>query len=228
MNRKLLPIAMTLLFASLALAQAQPAATPTNASVTATGASGTNVGVIDIQQAIAASNEGQRDFGALEKKFEPKRTELNNLNTEIDNLKKQLNTQGPQMNEEARGTLVKQIDSKQKSLQRALEDAQADFQAQQNEILNRVGQKMMDTAVKFAQAHSIGVIIDASNPQSGVLWASEGMNITKPVVDAYNVTSGVPAPPTPAASAPKPSTGAVTPKPVAPKPATTTPPKKPS
>src|SRR5690242_8707116 len=147
MNRKFLPLAMTLLFAGLALAQAQPAAA-TNASV-ATGAAGTNVGVIDIQQAIGASNEGQRDLGALEKKFEPKRTELNNLNTEIDNLKKQLNTQGPQMNEEARGNLVKQIDSKQKSLQRALEDAQADFQAQQNEIVNRIGQKMMDTAVKF-------------------------------------------------------------------------------
>jgi outer membrane protein len=224
---------MTFLFAGFVLAQAQPAAQPaaatTNASVPATGTStGTVVGVIDIQQAIAASNEGQRDFGTLEKKFEPKRTELNSLNTEIDNLKKQLNTQGPQMNEEARGNLVKQIDSKQKSLQRALEDAQADFQAQQNEILNRIGQKLMDTAVKYAQAHSIGVIIDASNPQSGVLWASEHMNITKPVVDAYNVASGVPAPPTPAASSPKPSTGAVTPKPITPKPATTTPPKKPS
>ena len=79
---------MTLLFAGLAVAQAQPAAA-TSASVpaTATGASnGTNVGVIDIQQAIGASNEGQRDFGALEKKFEPKRTELSSANTEIDNL----------------------------------------------------------------------------------------------------------------------------------------------
>lgn len=223
---------MTLLFAGLAVAQAQPAAA-TNASVpaTATGASnGTNVGVIDIQQAIGASNEGQRDFGALEKKFEPKRTELSNANTEIENLKKQLSTQGDKLNEEARNKLVKEIDAKQKNLQRALEDAQADFQAQQNEILNRIGQKMMDTAIKYAQAHAIGVIIDASSPQSGVLWANEGMNITKPVVDAYNVSSGVPAQPATSAlpSAPRPSTGAVAPKTTTPpKPATTTP-KKPS
>jgi hypothetical protein len=74
------------------------------------------------------------------------------------------------------------------------------------------------------------VIIDASSPQSGVLWASEGMNITKPVVDAYNVASGVPAQPgaTTPPAAPKPSTGAVTPKPTTPKPATSTTPKKPS
>lgn len=231
MTRKFLPLVLlTLLFAGLALAQAQPAAA-TNTSAPATGTSnGTLLGVIDIQQAIGASNEGQRDFGALEKKFEPKRTELTSLQTEIENLKKQLSTQGDKLNDETRGNLVKQIDTKQKSFQRQMEDAQADFQAQQNEILNRIGQKMMDTAVKYAQAHQIGVIIDASNPQSGVLWANEGMNITKPVVDAYNATSGVPAPtPSAASAAPKPSTGAVTPKPVTPKPATTTtPPKKPS
>jgi outer membrane protein len=233
MTRKYLPIAlMTLLFAGLAVAQAQPAAA-TSASVpaTATGASnGTNVGVIDIQQAIGASNEGQRDFGALEKKFEPKRTELSGANTEIDNLKKQLSTQGDKLNEDARNKLAREIDAKQKNLQRSLEDAQADFQAQQNEILNRIGQKMMDTAIKYAQAHAIGVIIDASSPQSGVLWANEGMNITKPVVDAYNVASGVPAQPATSAvpSGPRPSTGATTPRTTTPpKPATTTP-KKPS
>ena len=231
MTRKFLPLVLlTLLFAGLALAQAQPAAA-TNTSAPATGTSnGTQVGVIDIQQAIGASNEGQRDFGALEKKFEPKRTELTSLQTEIENLKKQLSAQSDKLNDETRGNLVKQIDTKQKSFQRQMEDAQADFQAQQNEILNRIGSKMMETAVKYAQTHQIGVIIDASSPQSGVLWANEGMNITKPVVDAYNVTSGVPAPtPSAASAAPKPSTGAVTPKPVTPKPATTTtPPKKPS
>jgi len=232
MTRKFLPFAtIALLFAGLAFAQAQPAATNASVPATATGASnGTNVGVIDIQQAIGASNEGQRDFGALEKKFEPKRSELNSMNTDIENLKKQLSTQGDKLNEEARNNLVKQIDSKQKSLQRSLEDAQADFQAQQNEIMNRIGQKMMDTAVKFAQGHQIGVIIDASSPQSGVLWASEGMNITKPVVDAYNVASGVPAPANPNPAVGKPSTGAVTPKSTTPatKPATTATPKKPS
>jgi outer membrane protein len=232
MTRKFLPLALSaLLFAGVALAQAQPAAAATNASVPATGTStGNNVGVIDIQQAILATNEGQRDFNALEKKFEPKRTELAAANTEIENLKKQLQTQGDKLNDEAKNNLVKQIDSKQKNLQRSLEDAQADFQAQQNEIFNRIGQKLMDTAVKYAQGHAIGVIIDASTPQTGVLWASEGTNITKPIVEAYNATSGVPPQAAPAGGAPKPSTGAITPKPVAPatKPAGTTVPKKPS
>ena len=120
MTRKFLPFVLTmLLFAGLALAQA-PSAAATNTSVPATtGASnGTNVGVIDIQQAIMATNEGQRDFSALEKKCEPKRTELNNANTEIEGMKKQLQTQGDKLNDEAKNKLVRDIDSKQKNLQR--------------------------------------------------------------------------------------------------------------
>jgi len=45
-----------------------------------------------------------------------------------------------------------------------------------------------------------------------VLYASESTNITKQVIDAYNVKSGVPAPPAQPA-------GAAAPAPAAPKPA---------
>ncbi len=94
-----------------------------SATPIAAGPGGVKVGIIDIQQAIIGTNEGARDFEALQKKFEPRRTELANLNTEIENLKKQLNTQGDKMNEEAHASLVKTIESKQKSLQRSAEDA---------------------------------------------------------------------------------------------------------
>src|SRR5271167_1242588 len=80
-------------------AATSPAST---AASSAAPSGGSKIGTIDMQGAIAGSNEGQRDFEALNKKFEPRRTELQNLNTEIENLKKQLNTQGDKMNEEAR------------------------------------------------------------------------------------------------------------------------------
>jgi outer membrane protein len=48
-----------------------------------------------------------------------------------------------------------------------------------------------------------------------VLYASESTNITKQVIDAYNLKSGVPAPPAqPAAAAPAPAHPAATKPPV--------------
>lgn len=222
-----------------ALAQAdQPAATsatPPNApsaaaAAPAVGPTGTKVGTINIEQAIFASNEGQRDFQALTKKFEPKQNELKGLADEIDSLKKQLNAQQDKLNDESRDKLVKQIEGKQKSFDRASQDAQEDFQNQQGEIGNRILTKMAPVIQKFVVDNGYGLLIDTSQPwpRGPVIVAGPSMDITQHVVEAYNTISGVAAPP--ASSTPakpvKPGAGAGT-KPAAPasKPATTTPPK---
>jgi outer membrane protein len=75
--------------------------------------------------------------------------------------------------------------------------------------------------VKYSEENGFGMIVDTSKPwpQSNVLWWGQAVDITKAVVDAYNVQSGVAAPATPGAAkppAPKPSTGAA-PKPTTPK-----------
>jgi outer membrane protein len=199
--------------AAPAAAATSPAAPATSTITTGTG---TKLGTINIEQAVIGTNEGQRDFAALQKKLEPKQSELKAQNDELDGLQKQLQTQGDKLNEEARASLVKQIETKKKSFDRAVQDAQEDAQNQQKEIFQRILQKMAPVIVKHAQDSGFGMIVDTSNPwpQSPILWYGEGGDITKAVVDLYNVQSGVPAPA---------ATGAATkpaaPRPAAPKPA---------
>jgi len=190
-------------------------AAPTAPDATTIPGGGSRIGTINIEQAIFASNEGQRDFEALSKKLEPKQTELKGQSDEVESLKKQLNTGGDKMTEEARGTLVKQIEQKQKALERSVQDARDDAQSQQNEIAQRILQKMAPVIVKYAGDKGFGVIVDTSNPwpQGPVLWAAPSVDITKAVIDAYNVQSGVPAPPKPAT---KPATSGTVTKPAAP------------
>lgn len=179
---------------------AQTAAAPA-ASVPAGPA---KIGIIDIQKAIVATNEGQRDLKALQTKFEPKQNELQGQNKEVSDLQNQLKTQGDKLNPDALATLQKQIDAKQKSLQRNFEDAQTDFQGQQNDIVNRIGQKLMESLDKYAKANGFTVILDVSSPQSPVLWANSATDVTAAIVEQYNAASGVPAQAA-AAGAPKPA-----------------------
>jgi outer membrane protein len=218
--RVLLAIAVTLTFS--ALAQTGSAATPSSAAAapatnpagsapaTTTGPTGaTKVGTINIQEAIFGSNEGQKEIQALQKKFEPKQAELKSQNDELESLKKQLNTQGDKLNEDAAGNLKKQIETKQKSFDRNVQDAQEEFGSQQQDIASKILQKMAPMIVKYSQENGFGMIVDTSKPwpQSNVLWWGEAIDITKPVVEAYNVQSGVAAPTPPAgATAPKPTT----------------------
>jgi len=217
---------------------ASPAAVPNapSAASAAPAATGTKVGSINIELAVSACNEGQRDLGALSTKLGPKQTELKTMSDEIDGLKKQLTDQGPKMNDEARGTLTKQIEAKQKLFERNVQDAREEAQSQQGEIMQRILQKMAPVIVKYATDNGFGMIIDTSQPwpQGPVVWYGQAVDITQPVVEAYNVKSGVPAPPPASAGATKPAAGATKPaatpgtKPAAApatKPPATTPPK---
>src|SRR5713226_8715858 len=218
MTSKLLRILLgsTVFFTITALAQTGSAAAPSGASPTstspaasvpATGATtGTRVGTINIEGAIFGTNEGRRDFEALQKKLEPKQNELKSQNDELEALKKQLSTQGDKLNEEALGNLRKQIETKQKSFDRSVQDAQEEAGNQQNDIAQRILQKMAPMIVKYAQDNGFGMIVDTTKPwpQSPVLWYGEAVDITTPIVEAYNTQSGVPAPASTGA-APKPT-----------------------
>jgi outer membrane protein len=172
-----------------AMAQGGGATTPSTPLVLPT-----RIGTISIQSAIVATNDGQKDLQVLEKKFDPKKNELKSLSDEIDSLKKQLGTQGPKLNDETRANLGRQIDNKQKALGRAQEDAQNDFTEQENEIVQRILQKLLPVVEKYAKDNGISLVMDGSKPwpEWPVLWASPSVDITKAVVDIYNLQSGTP------------------------------------
>lgn len=220
-----------------AFAQTDPAAgaaappnAPSAAAATAPRNTGSRIGTLNVEQAIFASNEGRRDVDALVKKFEPKQNELKGLADEIDSLKKQLSAQQDKLNEESRDKLVKQIESKQKSFDRASQDAQEDFRNQQQEIASRILGKMAPLIQKYVGDNGYGLLLDSSQPwpQGPVIVSGPSIDITQAIVEAFNVQSGVPAP-APSSSTPAKPKPASTPasKPAAPatKPATTTPPK---
>ncbi|MGB9406240.1 MAG: OmpH family outer membrane protein, partial [Terracidiphilus sp.] len=66
------------------------------------------------------------------------------------------------------------------------------------------------------------LVLDVSQQQTPVLYVNNGYIITKAVIDAYNLKSGVPAPPAqPTAQSPNPQTGAPRPTTAAPNPTRT-------
>jgi outer membrane protein len=209
-------------FSLMAVAQTAPAAgtaaSKPNPPASGAALTGTKIGTLNIEQAIFASNEGRRDFETLTKKFEPKQAELKGMNDEIEGLKKQLNTQGDKLNDDAKNVLVKQIESKQKSFERTSQDAQEEFNNQRNEIAGKILAKLAPIIQKYVVDNGYGLLLDTSQPwpQGPVIVSGATMDITQPIVEAYNVQSGV-APPAAGGTAPKSAKPAV---PTATRPAT--------
>lgn len=194
------PAIVALLASGLALSAA--AQTPASAAAP-------KVAVIEFQAAVTSTNEFQRDFGDVQKKFEPQRTQLKALSDEVETLTKQLQTQGSTLSDAARAEKAKTIDDKKKQAQRLLEDSQNDYQQALQEAFGKVAAKVDQLLQSYAKEQGYTLVIDATEQQQQapmVLYAAPTSDITKTIVDAYNVKSGVPAPAAQPPAAPTPHT----------------------
>jgi outer membrane protein len=153
------------------------------------------IAVIAFQAAVAQTNEGQRNFADLQKKYSPKREQLRTLAEEIDTETKQLQAQGDKLSEAVLASRTKAIEDKKKQLQRDSEDAQNDFKQEMQEIFNTLASKVGDVLTSYEQQQGYTLVLDYAQQQSPVLYAQPSTDITKAIIDAYNVKSGVPAPP---------------------------------
>jgi outer membrane protein len=182
----------------------------------------TKVGIIHIQSAIIATKDGQKAAADLQNKFDPKKKSLEAKQSEIASLQGELAKGSNTMAETRRLELTRQIDQKTKDLNRSTEDAQAEFEVEQNKLLQDLGGKLMAVIDKYARDNGFALILDVSSPQTPVLFAANGVDITKEIVELYdkNAPSTLPPAPKPAAAvpaAPKPTAPAA-PKPAAAKP----------
>jgi outer membrane protein len=189
-----------------AFAQAAPVASAKPVPATGT----TKVAVINFQAAVAKTNEFQRDLADLRKKYDPREQSLQQLNDKVEALKKQLQGSGATLTDAERQAKLKEIDDDTKQLQRGAQDLQNDEQSDGQETFQQVGQKVFNTLSKYAKEKGFGLVLDAGQQNSPVLWLTPSTDITEEVTAAYNAASGVPAPvpaaPTPNPTAKKPAT----------------------
>jgi outer membrane protein len=196
-------ILATLLASGFILGSA--AQTPPSAAPTSTAPAGPNkIAVIAFQVAVAQTNEGQRNFSDLQKRYLPRETELKTRNDEIENLTKQLQTQGATLSEADRASKARTIDEKKKKLDRDAEDLRNEGGQEANQMYNTLASKVYDVLASYAQQQGYSLVLDVSQQQNPILFALPNTDITKPVVEAYNIKSGVPAPPAQPAAAPAP------------------------
>ncbi|QMV18661.1 OmpH family outer membrane protein [Granulicella sp. 5B5] len=196
--------------ATSTLAAQAPAAAPAAAAV-APQAVPAKIAIIAFEEAVVRTNEGQRAVADIQKKYEPKKSQIDTQAKEVDTLKAQLQALPANAPDDQRATLIKNIDTKEKNLQRDAEDAQNSYQSDLQEAYGKVAQKVGGEAVKYVQANGFTLLLNVGGNQQAanpVLWALPETDITQAVVNAYNKVSGIAAPPP---SAPVPARRPATP-----------------
>ncbi len=200
MNRSL-PLALALAAAIVTpglVAQTTPPAATAPAPV-APQAVPAKVAIIAFQQAVVATNEGQRALADLQKKYEPQKSRIEGEGAEVNSLRQQLQALPAATPDEERANRERVIDTKEKQLQRDEEDASNAYQGELQQAYGKVAQKVGNTALKYVQDNGFTLLLNAGGgSQQGidpVLWAQPTTDVTQAVVNAYNTSSGIAAPP---------------------------------
>lgn len=197
------PLAFVLTLASgmvLSAAAQSPAAPAT------TPAAPVKIAVIEFQTVVVQTNEFQRNMADLQKKYDPQREQLKALSDQIDTMTKQLQGQGTTLSAAERASQASAIETKKKQLDRDAQDAQSQFQQDMQSMFTSVAAKVYGVMSDYVKQNGYTLVLDASQQQTPILYSVDSSNITKAVLDAYNVKSGIPAQAAvPAAPMPKPA-----------------------
>ncbi len=171
----------------------------------ATAPVATKVGVINIQAAIANSAEGKLAAAELQSQFAPRQSELQNVQRQMEDDQTRLRTGQSTLSDEEKARLSRESELLGRTFQRKSQDAQDDYTAAQQDVVARIGRKLMDVLEKYSKENGYTVVLDSSGQQSAVLFWATQIDITQEIVRLYDQTYPVKT--------------AVTSKPAAPKPA---------
>jgi outer membrane protein len=177
------------------------------------------IGIVSMQGALAGTKDGQKANQELETKFSPKQKEFETRRNEIAQLQDQYNKGGTVMSDEKRNALAREIDEKKKRLDRDVQDANDEYTADQQRLLQNLGQRVLAVIDKYAKDNGYTLVLDDSNPSTPIVYAASATDITQDIISLYDKSSvnGGPAVPPPS-TAGKPATPPAKPGPPGAKP----------
>lgn len=162
---------------------------PVLAWAQAPAASGGKIGVIALQEAIGTTAEGKKAFEDIQKKYEPRRQDLQRQQQEITALTDQLQRQAATLSDDERARLTRELEDKQKIFKRANEDATADFQADNQDTFRRLASKMVRILNEYARQNGFVLIVDQA--QIPVYYVAEEIDLTEQMIKRYDAANPV-------------------------------------
>jgi len=153
----------------------------------------TKVGVIDVQRAVASTEDGLRAQATLKKLFDSRQQELNKKQTDLQRQREEIDKQAKVLPKEA---LTKRIDDWQKQmmdLQAVFLEYNKELEKKQKELTDPVFEKILQIVKRIATGENIDVVLDKAT----VAYVRTDLDLTDKAIQMYN-SGGAGAPAAPA------------------------------
>lgn len=127
---------------------------------------------------------------SLEREFQPRQTELNNMQTRLKTLADDIQKLSGANVVDPNTIRTKQEEAEQlqRDMKRKKEDADAAFQKRYETVVSPISQDIGKSLTEFANTRGITMILDISKLAPAVLTVSPGMDVTQAFIAEYNRT----------------------------------------
>src|SRR5687767_1797847 len=168
--------------------QPRPAATPGATAPSTVSVPDSKVALID-SSAFADEKQGIVKFVTALKRvnaeFQPRQTELQNLQQQIEKAKSDLQKAAPVQDAKVTQQQQDKIAVMETDFKRKGEDAQAAFNKRLEEVLGPIYEDIGKALDGFAKARGITLILDVTKVQ-GIVSAADAMDITRAFITEFN------------------------------------------
>ncbi|MHB8607557.1 MAG: OmpH/Skp family outer membrane protein [Candidatus Acidiferrales bacterium] len=160
------------------------------------------VAIVNLRGAIGSTAEGKQASAELQSQFAPRSAEIDNLTKQINDLQQKLQAGQGKLSQDEETRLTAEGQRLTQRLDRRRTDFQEDASAAQQDVLERIGRKMVDVMDRYARENGFSVVLDTSGQNSPILYASDQINITQEIVRLYDQAYPVKTGAAPAAAKP--------------------------
>ena len=157
------------------------------------------VAVIDVQRVLANSAAGKTASERLKKMQEDRMTRAKQMDDEIQKLDSDINTKKLSLSEDKLSEMTKQLSDRKIAAQRFAQDAEREMGEARDRALMELENKIKPVIDQIGKEQGLAAIFNKF--ESGLVYASDAIDITDVVIKRFNETPGN----TPAASNTTPS-----------------------
>ncbi len=150
------------------------------------------VAVVDVQKVLTQSTAGKAAYEKLKKMQEDRLARAKSMDDEMKKLESDLNTKRISLAEDKLAEMTKQLADKKIAMQRFAQDADREIGEARDRELQALQVKI--EPVIDALGKEMGLALIFNKFESGLVYASEAVEITDTVIQRFNAASGAPAP----------------------------------
>lgn len=148
----------------------------------------TRVAVINVQRVLLESNQGKAAREKLEKVATQKQERAQAMRTELENLEKEISTKRLSLSPEKLEEMTKSYDEKKIALQRFAQDADRELKTEEQKTLIDLEKSIRPVIDQIGKEMGFALIFNKL--ESGLVYASDAVEITDTVIKRYNEASG--------------------------------------